>query len=286
MKLLLVPTDFSPISDNATKFAMDMAKAMGAKIMLVNMYQIPISFSEVPLVTISLDQLKKISEDKLTELKENIERITTGNVHVYTQSILGEVTEEVKKLCDTLHPFAVIMGTRGVTGLGRFFLGSNSLSIIGKIETPVFVIPPGATFKPFRKIGLATDMKDVVQNMPVEEIRQLINFFNADLHVLNVDYERKHFTSYTPEESLNLDTMLSGLNPVYNFIENKDIDEGLNEFAAKNNIDLLVTLPKKHHLLEKILEKSHTRELIYHTTVPLMCIHQKVSEPSAKIQHS
>ena len=58
MKLLLVPTDFSPISDNATKFAMDMAKAMGAKIMLVNMYQIPISFSEVPLVTISLDQLK------------------------------------------------------------------------------------------------------------------------------------------------------------------------------------------------------------------------------------
>jgi nucleotide-binding universal stress UspA family protein len=286
MKLLLVPTDFSPISDNATKFAMNMAKAMGAKIMLVNMYQIPISFSEVPLVTISLDQLKKISEDKLTELKENIERITTGNVHVYTQSILGEVTEEVKKLCDTLHPFAVIMGTRGVTGLGRFFLGSNSLSIIGKIETPVFVIPPGATFKPFRKIGLATDMKDVVQNMPVEEIRQLVNFFNADLHVLNVDYERKHFTSYTPEESLNLDTMLSGLNPVYNFIENKDIDEGLNEFAAKNNIDLLVTLPKKHHLLEKILEKSHTRELIYHTTVPLMCIHQKVSEPSAKIQHS
>jgi nucleotide-binding universal stress UspA family protein len=286
MKLLLVPTDFSPISDNATKFAMDMAKAMGAKIMLVNMYQIPISFSEVPLVTISLDQLKKISEDKLTELKENIERITTGNVHVYTQSILGEVTEEVKKLCDTLHPFAVIMGTRGVSGLGRFFLGSNSLSIIGKIETPVFVIPPGATFKPFRKIGLATDMKDVVQNMPVEEIRQLVNFFNADLHVLNVDYERKHFTSYTPEESLNLDTMLSGLNPVYNFIENKDIDEGLNEFAAKNNIDLLVTLPKKHHLLEKILEKSHTRELIYHTTVPLMCIHQKVSEPSAKIQHS
>jgi nucleotide-binding universal stress UspA family protein len=286
MKLLLVPTDFSPISDNATKFAMNMAKAMGAKIMIVNMYQIPISFSEVPLVTISLDQLKKISEDKLTELKENIERITTGNVHVYTQSILGEVTEEVKKLCDTLHPFAVIMGTRGVTGLGRFFLGSNSLSIIGKIETPVFVIPPGATFKPFRKIGLATDMKDVVQNMPVEEIRQLVNFFNADLHVLNVDYERKHFTSYTPEESLNLDTMLSGLNPVYNFIENKDIDEGLNEFAAKNNIDLLVTLPKKHHLLEKILEKSHTRELIYHTTVPLMCIHQKVSEPSAKIQHS
>lgn len=285
MKLLIVPTDFSPISDNATKYAMEMALALDAKIMLVNMYQIPISFSEVPLVTISLDQIKKISEDKLAELKRNLIRISNEKIQVYTKCILGEVSEEVQKLCYNLKPFAVIMGTRGLTGLGKFFLGSNSLSIIGKIVTPVFVIPPGAAFKPFKKVGLATDMKDVIENMPIEEIREIITYFNADLHVLNVDYERKHFTSFTPQESINLDTMLTGLNPVYNFIENKDIDEGLNEFAAKNNIDLLITLPKKHHLLEKILEKSHTRKLVYHTTVPLMCIHQKVSESTTKSLH-
>lgn len=286
MKLLLVPTDFSPLADNAMKFAMDMAKAMDAKIMLVNMYQIPISFSEVPLVTISLDQLRKVSEDKLSELKHNIETITDGKVHVYTESRLGEVSDEIDKLCDTLHPYAIIMGTRGVSGIGRFFLGSNSLSVIGKVETPVFVIPPGATFKPFKKIGLATDMHEVVENTPVEPIKELVHFFGSELHVLNVDYERKHFTSYTPEESLNLDTMLSGLNPVYDFIENKDIEEGLSEFAEKNNIDLLITLPKKHQILEKILEKSHTRELIYHTNVPLMCVHQSKEEPVAKTQHS
>lgn len=76
MKPLIVNTDFSPISDNATKYAMEMALALDAKIMLVNMYQIPISFSEVPLVTISLDQIKKISEDKLAELKRNLIRIS------------------------------------------------------------------------------------------------------------------------------------------------------------------------------------------------------------------
>jgi nucleotide-binding universal stress UspA family protein len=121
--------------------------------------------------------------------------------------------------------------------------------------------------------------------MPIEEIKEIITFFNADLHVLNVDYEMKHFTTYTPEESMKLDTILSDLNPVYNFIENKDIDDGLNEFAAKNNIDLLITLPKKHYILERIFEKSHTRELIYHTTVPLMCIHQKVNASTPKSLH-
>ena len=147
------------------------------------------------------------------------------------------------------------MGTRGVTGLGKFFLGSNSMAIITKTETPVFVIPPGATFKAYKKIGIATDMQDVVKNIPIDEIREMIMLFNADLHVLNVDYEKKNFTTYTPEEAMNLDTILSGLNPIYNFIENKNIEEGLNDFAAKNNIDLLITVPKKHDILQKYLIK-------------------------------
>jgi len=286
MKLLLVPTDFSPIADNAMKYAMDMAKATNSNLMLVNMYQIPISFSEVPLVTISLDELRKISQNKLASIKHNIEKITGGGIHVYTESILGEVSYEIEKLCERLHPYAVIVGTRGVTGIGKFFLGSNTQSIVEHVNTPVLVIPPGATFKPFKKIGLATDMKGVIEHTPVEPIRELVSFFGADLHVLNVDYERRHFTSNTPEESLHMDMLLTGMNPVYDFIENKDVEDGLQEFAEKNNLDLLITLPKKQHFLEKILEKSVTRDLIYHTNLPLMCIHQKKEEFMAKTQHS
>ena len=89
MKLLIVPTDFSPVADNALKYAMDMALAMNTNIMLVNVYQLPISYSEVPLVTISLDELRKISENKLAELKENILKITNHKIKVYTESRLG-----------------------------------------------------------------------------------------------------------------------------------------------------------------------------------------------------
>ncbi len=245
MKLLLVPTDFSPIADNAMKYAMDMAKATNSNLMLVNMYQIPISFSEVPLVTISLDELRKISQNKLASVKHNIETITGGEIHVYTESILGEVSYEVEKLCDRLHPYAVIVGTRGVTGIGKFFLGSNTQSIVEHVNTPVLVIPPGATFKPYKKIGLATDMKGVIEHTPVEPIREIVNFFGADLHVLNVDYERRHFTSNTPEESLHMDMLLTGMNPVYDFIENKDVEDGLQEFAEKNeNVRLIEDISK------------------------------------------
>ena len=121
MKLIIVPTDFSPISDNAIKYSMDMALAMGAKLMLVNIFEIPISFSEVPLVTISVEQLKKLSDEKLEELKHNIDRITGGKLHVYVESRLGNVPDEIEKICDTLDPYAVIMGTRGLSAMGQFF---------------------------------------------------------------------------------------------------------------------------------------------------------------------
>lgn len=281
MKLIIVPTDFSPLADNALKYAMDFSLSMNGSLMILNVYQLPISFSEVPMVTISVEELAKISEDKLKETKQQIERITGGKLKIYTESKLGDVAEEVDKLCKSLNPFAVVMGTRGVTGAGRFFLGSNSLSVIGKIFTPVFIIPPGARFKPIRNVGLATDLRNVVDTISISPIKSIINIFNADLHVLNVDFERKHFTSYTPEETMNLDTMLSGLNPTYDFIENKDIDEGINDFATKNNLDLIITLPKKHKFLETLFEKSFTRELIHHTSIPLMCIKKTVAEPVA-----
>ena len=287
MKLIIAPTDFSPISDNAIKYATDMATTMGSSLMLVNVYQLPISFSEVPLVTISLDEIRKISEEKLQELKKNLETITGGKIKIYTESKLGEVGEEITKLTETLSPFAVVMGTRGTTGAGRFFLGSNSISVISKVGVPVFVIPPGVRFKSFKKIGLATDLREVVEHTPITKIRELVQFFNAELHVLNVDYHRKHFTPSTPEETLNMDSLLAGMNPLYDFIENKDMDAGLNDFAEKNDLDLLITLPKKHSMLERFFEKSTTRELIHEAHIPIMCIHRKIKETSlAKTQHS
>ena len=262
MKLIIAPTDFSALSDNAIKYATDMATTMGMNLMLVNVYQLPISFSEVPLVTISLDQIREISENKLAEIKENLEKITTG-LKIYTESRLGDVGEEMSKLTETLSPFAIIMGTRGTTGAGRFFMGSNSISVISKVGVPVFVIPPGLRFRAFKKVGLATDLEEVVESTPVSKNKEVVQFFEAEEHVLNVDYHRRHFTAGTPGETLNMDNLLAGMNPIYDFIENKNIDEGLNDFAEKNNLDLLITLPKKHSMLERFFEKSTTRELIH-----------------------
>ncbi|MBK8520712.1 MAG: universal stress protein [Chitinophagaceae bacterium] len=42
----------------------------------------------------------------------------------------------------------------------------------------------------------------------------------------------------------------------------------------KNQIDLLVVMPHRHNLLSGLFHKSHTKQLVLHSHVPVMSIHQ------------
>ena len=70
MKTIIVPTDFSPVSINAMHYAANMASSIGASIILFHAYQIPVAFSEVPVVSISIEEMKKINDDKYLRKSE------------------------------------------------------------------------------------------------------------------------------------------------------------------------------------------------------------------------
>jgi nucleotide-binding universal stress UspA family protein len=275
MKTIIVPTDFSPIATNAMNFAADMALNINASLMLLHVYQVPVSMTDVPVVMVSAEELRKSSEAKLQEIKDAITHITSGKIKVYTEARLGDVSDELKDVCNHIQPFAVIMGTRGASGIERVLFGSTTLTAIRQLKWPVIVVPPGKEYGTgIKKIGFACDFDKVVENTPIQFIKKMVKEFRAELHVLNVDYESRHFKPETPEESLMLHTLLEDLNPNYHFINHVDIEDGINEFVEENNIDLLITIPKKHKLLDSLFKQSSTKQLVTQSHVPVMCVHE------------
>ena len=275
MKTIIIPTDFSPIAINSMHYGIDMAVAINASVTLLHVYQVPVSMTDVPIVLVSVEELKKQAEEKMVELKKQVEHITSGNLKVYTEARLGNVVDELEDFCKHIKPFAVVMGTKGSSSVERVLFGSTTLTTIRHLTWPVITVPPGKTFATgIKKIGLACDFRDVVQTTPTVLIKDFVKEFNAELHVLNVDYQEKHFKPDTPEQSVLLHTMLQEMNPVYDFIRHKDIEDGINDFAQKNNIDLLIAIPKKHKLLEGIFKPSSTKQLVIHSQIPVMCIHE------------
>lgn len=275
MKTIIIPTDFSAIATNAMNYGVELAKTINANILLLHVYQIPVSVSDVPVVIVSAEDLKKDAEKNLASVKEELEHITSGKITIYTEARLGDVISELEDACNKMKPVAVVMGTKGASGIERAMFGSVTLGAIRHLTWPVICIPPGKQFGGgIKKIGFACDFKKVVETTPVHFIKNMIKEFNAELHVLNVDYENRHFTPDTPEQSLLLHTMLEDMNPVYDFIEQKGIEDGINEFAEKNNLDLIIAIPKKHNLLESIFKPSSTKKLVIQSHIPVMCIHE------------
>lgn len=275
MKTIIIPTDFSPVATNALHYGIDMARAVNASLLLLNVYQVPVSYSDVPIMLVSVEELKKTAEEKLETLKKEVEHITSGSLKVYTEAKMGNVTDELETLCNKIKPFAVVMGSKGASGIERVLFGSNTLSVIRHLKSPVICVPPGKVFgNGIKKIGFACDFKKIVATTPADVIKAMVKEFGATLHVLNVDYHDKHFTPETPEQSAMLHTMLEEVKPVYDFIEHKDVEDGINEFAEKNNIDLIISIPKKHKLLEGLFSTSSTKQLIFQSHVPVMCIHE------------
>lgn len=275
MKTLIVPTDFSPAAINAMNYAADMALQIHASILLLHVYQVPVAVTDVPLVLVSVQDLKEQAEAKLDDLKNKLEHITSGKMKIYTEAILGNTVDELENVSKKINPFAVVMGAVGHTGVERAIFGSTTLSAIRHITAPVICIPRGKEYgKGIQKIGLACDFREVVETTPFQPIRNFVNEFNAELYVLNVDYKSKNFREDTPEQSLLFDTAFNDINPHYHFIDHKDIEDGINEFAESNNLDLIIAIPKKHKLLDGLFKPSSTKQLVFESRVPVMCVHE------------
>ncbi|NCW87667.1 MAG: hypothetical protein EBV71_02100, partial [Chitinophagia bacterium] len=51
-------------------------------------------------------------------------------------------------------------------------------------------------------------------------------------------------------------------------------EDGINDFAIRNELDLVITIPKKHSVVERIFKGTSSKQLIYHSNVPIACVHE------------
>jgi len=275
MKTIIIPTDFSPAAVNAMNYAADMALAISAEILLFHVFSIPVALGEVPIALLSVDELKESAEAGVNKTRQDLHHITSGKVPIRTETRLGNLVDELEEICKDVKPFAIIMGSTGESAIERTVFGSNTLTAIRHITYPIICVPKGKEFGlGIRKVGLACDFRQIAETTPITAIKNFVKEFNAKLFVLNVDHDNQQFREDTPEQSAILHNQLADLNPEYHFIVHKDLEDGINEFAEKNNLDLIIAIPKKHKLLESLFRKSSTKQLVFEAHVPVMCVHE------------
>lgn len=256
MKTIVVPTDFSPSAENAMTYAGVIAQAINAAVLLVHVYQIPVSMNEAPILTIPPDELKRYADAGLERAKNLLQK-NYSDIDIKIESRLGDVTDEVNDVCKNNETFLVVTGNHGGdSGFERFLFGSTSLSIIRHTKFPVIAVPDSTTKKEVKNIALAVD--NSTKNIP-SKVQQMVETFHAQLKLIHVKTDKDEFN-------------WSDSNIPVQTIRDNEFVHGIENYIQSNNIDLLAILPHKHNLMEKIFFKTHTPQLLQKLSVPIMCV--------------
>jgi nucleotide-binding universal stress UspA family protein len=276
MNTILVLTNFTPISINAVNYAADVAAFIHADLEIINVCELPIAFTEVPLPTYDIDRMLKEAERQLTDLKQAVTNRLPHLISIETVVKQGDILSEINRYCEELQPFAVVMGAETATAFEQLMFGGKTLSAVHQLHWPIMVVPDDVQFKGIKKIGLACDFKNVIDSVPAAEIKMMVHNFNAELHVVNVYPEKlgAGIEASDVAESGLLQSMLQDVNPIYHFISDNDVEDGINDFADKNELDMLIIIPKKHFLINKIFQHSYSKRMVLQMRVPVLSIHE------------
>jgi nucleotide-binding universal stress UspA family protein len=275
MKTILVPTDFSDTARNAAKYALALANQINAtRIVLYNAFQAPISVDPmVPTVQLlDMDLMKKSSEEGLAQFKAELKSDSFGSIEMDTFSEYNVLTGGINDLAKAVAADFIVMGITGGGAVTETLIGSNAVSVSLHSTIPVIIVPPEATFKKINHVLLACDFKQVLETTPVRPLKLLLENTGAALHILHVNTSSEKAIDVS-FESMVLDSLLKSNNPQCHFVENESFTDGINQFADSNNIDMIITMPKKHGFFDSIFKKSHTKRLAFHSHLPLMVMH-------------
>ncbi len=280
MKTILVPTDFSDTSINAAKYAFGLAKQVGAKeIVLYNSFITPISTTLDPSVPgisiVDFETLETASIEGLQSVKAKLLQ-TFGDTPVSIELLSkhGYLSDNINSACDETNADVIVMGITGGGVISEKVFGSNTTIIAKYAKIPVIIVPADSCYKHISKLLLVSDFIEIEEYVPFIPIKKVLDETNAKLMILHVAENSHHSLYEGAYECFAFKELFEGYNPEFHFLVNSNFAQAINDFAVDNNADVTIVIPKKHSLLESIFTRSHTKELAFHSCIPLMAVHE------------
>lgn len=270
MRTFIIPTDFSQNSQHAAEYAIQLAKQLHTRIILMHAFEEPVSVSEYEISNIRFDNMKDHILDRLKDMKAGLESDFGKEVPIELAVFNNDLVGNIRRLYEDPDARLVVIGLTGA-GMANFFLGSNTLKIVNNVGRAVLTVPPYAHFRPVKKILFATDLWNVGETFPVKRIHRLMELLGAELHILCIQKPQQPSPELEAEKE-TLEQKLSGIPYVFHAISKRNRVSGIKDFAREQKADLIAIIPEKHDFLENLLKTNHTKAMLFHSGIPILTL--------------
>lgn len=133
---ILVGYDDSELSQRAFTHALELARRFRASLLVLTVVRIPepAIFAEVEGI---IDTAEEHFKDAFRKL---IEQAQAAGVTLETQVVVGHPAEQIVHIAETRHVDLIIMGSRGLSRMKRWMLGSVSERVLRYAHCPVTIV--------------------------------------------------------------------------------------------------------------------------------------------------
>ncbi|NCT18995.1 MAG: hypothetical protein AUK33_09020 [Flavobacteriaceae bacterium CG2_30_34_30] len=272
-KILLL-TDFSEVSENATSYAMLIAAKTKANVHILHVLNTPVDW-----VKISLENEKLYPETKaeigmakfnLTELtrKFNSQGIEAQQSLVFNLGVENIAGHIKNKEFDLL-----IMGSHGTKGIKEVTIGSNAQKIVRRVPIPTLVVKNKHRSNTIKNIVFASTFEEDQKNA-FKQIAAFSEQIDATLHLLFINTPYHFVENFEIEERLKSFCNIC-LKPCIKHVYNALNEErGVKYFIKNNEIDLFSIATTAKSGFVQLFTPSLTESLINHLDIPVLSIHR------------
>ncbi len=264
MKNILIPMDFTQVACNALEYASKLFEFEKLHIVHTTFgtYFNDGKFDEPRI------EKKQILKTELTKDVLRILKVDTLPENVEVKILNGETIPTLIKYAKENNITEIVMGTRDKYSLFDKWLGTVSLRLIKTTNLPVYLIPPRASFKGFKKVLIASDAH-LNKSSAISEIKSWNETHQAFLEFLHINQPNQKDKYVNP-----LDLLFTDSEPTFGFemkqIVDTDISGSLLALAHNDHCDLIIAVPDNQNFIQGLMFISISKDLILKTDTPLL----------------
>ncbi|SHK45721.1 Nucleotide-binding universal stress protein, UspA family [Reichenbachiella agariperforans] len=269
MKKILVPTDFSKLSEDALAFAIEVAQKYEATITLVTSlhYDFYPEIHDATIVTSTL--LKKVEESSKEQMNQLIARYNVSGVsideYISDETLITILNEKITHEAYDL----VIMGTSGSSGIDEFLEGSNTEKVVRKAACPVISISGKTVLDEIKRVMIPIDIDDIRMSF-LQEVASMEALFNVQLDFVWV--RTVHNIENEEEISRETSKLIQSLGIkafTFHIVRSVSPSVGILRYVEEENIDMIAMATHARKGIAHWLLGSLTEDTVNHVKVPV-----------------
>ena len=279
MMNILIPTDFSENAQNAIAYALAYFSDVA-----VNFYILHVSHTH----TSTKEEEQELFSDFDTEMQTVQSTSATLREEIRKYQIRSQnpahsffplhenlnLVEAIRKNVIEKEIDYILMGTKGTTKINGGEMGSSTCDVITKVKCPILVIPENAKFNGIKNIAFLTDYNCIYRNKIITRLSETLDLHRSPLRVLHIKAQNTGLTAAQTDNKGFLHYFFKDKKHSFHFVENKDLEIGIQDFVETWDISLVSIVAKNLNLIQRLLLRPAVKSMNYSVTVPFLVLHE------------